>query len=257
MRWLINQSYILTLDLDSDLYKELRLVWISPGVFMMGSPLDEPGRNAYDDEPPFEVTISKGFWLGQYLVTNAQWLKVMGNISFQLTNENINYPMSNVNWYSALEFCNALNQLFEKELPDGYKFSLPTEAQWEYACRAGTQSLYHSGNSLDDLDKVAWHKENSLGYVHPVGEKEPNAWGLYDMHGNICEWCYDTLRRYPSTPTLDWIGMDHEAIKVRAVRGEPWSAPRTSPGFRSSCRGEYPPDKNLQYIGFRVSLRIR
>lgn len=230
-------------------------MWIPSGAFIMGSPLDELGRNAYDDEPPFEVTISKGFWIGQYLFTNAQWLKVMGHLSFPLTDENVNYPVTNINWYKALECCDKLNRLFKKEILEGYQFSLPTEAQWEYACRAGTRTLYYSGNSLADLDRVAWYKENSLGHVHLVGEKEPNAWGLYDMHGNVAEWCYDTPNPYPSTPTIDWIGTDYESIKVRAVRGEAWSAPSTSPGFKSSSRGDYLADKSLQYIGFRISLR--
>lgn len=255
MVWITNQSFMLDLGLNSEIYKDLSLVWISPGIFMMGSPLGEPRRNAYDDELPFQVTISKGFWLSQYLVTNAQWLKVMGSLPFLLTDENSDYPVTNVSWYQALDFCNKLNQLFEKEMPEGYKFSLPTEAQWEYACRAGTETVYHSGNSLSDLDRVAWHKENSSGHVHPVGQKEPNAWGLYDMHGNVAEWCFDTPNRYPSSPAVDWVGVDYESIKVRAVRGEAWSAPSNSPGFKSSSRGDYPADKSLQYIGFRISLR--
>jgi formylglycine-generating enzyme required for sulfatase activity len=253
--WNKNKSIQLDIGLNSEIHKELELLWIPPGVFMMGSPLDEPGRNSYDDEPPFEVTISKGFWLGQYLVTNAQWSIVVNNPQVILTTEMANYPVTNMNWYEAIEFCNKLDQIFKKELPHGYQFSLPTEAQWEYACRAGTQTIYHSGNSLEDLDKVAWHKGNSFGHIQPVGEKQPNNWGLYDMHGNVSEWCFDKPTRYPSIPTTDWVGPDDPSIKVRTIRGEPWSSPSASPGFRSSCRGDYPAESCLQYIGFRLSLR--
>lgn len=174
MTWQKQVSFDVNLGLDIEQHKPLHLIWVGPGTFRMGSPLDEPGRDPYVDEPAFTVTLSKGFWLSQYPITNIQWFQVMGKLPYSLSNENINWPVTNVNWYEAMEFCEKLNEIFQDDLPSEYRFRLPTEAQWEYACRAGTQSVYYSENTLSDLDRVAWHKENGGGHPHPVGEKEPN-----------------------------------------------------------------------------------
>jgi len=254
--WKEQFSFRVNLDLDLKRHKPLNLIWVKPGTFLMGSPFDEPGRSPYDDEPTFEVTISKGFWLSQYLITNIQWLQVMGDLSYPLSDENANWPVTSVNWHEASKFCEKLNQMFRDKLPDGYRFRLPTEAQWEYACRSGTQSRYYSGNSLSDLDRVAWHKENSGNHPHPVGEKEPNAWGFYDMLGNAVEWCWDDMYPYPRSPTVDWVGIDTLPIRVKIIRGGSWGGYPTDDGFRCSCRGALLPEKKSPSVGFRISLRI-
>jgi formylglycine-generating enzyme required for sulfatase activity len=234
--------------------RPLRMVWISAGTFTMGSLEDEPNRTLEDiDQGYFEMTFSRGFWLGQYSATQAQWQAVMSDnpSHYQPCPD---CPVETINWHQAMAFCAELNEQFDQILPTNYKFSLPTEAQWEYSCRAGTQTLYHSGNSLADLSRVAWHKENSGGHPQPVGQKEPNAWGLYDMHGNVDEWCYDATSSYPKIPAIDWIGKGSGI--ARSFRGGPWSAPPKSSDFRCSCRAWLGPERSSRYLGFRLCLRI-
>ena len=137
-------------------------------------------------------------------------------------------------------------------LPGKYRFNLPTEMQWEYACRAGTQTTYHSGNEFTDLLRVAWCKENSSGHTHPVGEKESNNWGLYDMHGNVAEWCYDSPSEYPKTCATNWIGQGDG--NVRVLRGGSWGTPMNSSVFSCAFRGWVEPNVERPWIGFRVGL---
>lgn len=250
------ETFCLELGLDKDLHKQLVFNWVNPGKFMMGSPLDEPGRSDYDDEPQFEVTISKGFWLSKFLITNMQWIEVMGEGSYPITAENANVPVTNINWFESSAFCEKLNRTFKDILPFNYQFRLPTEAQWEYACRAGTQTIYYNGDFVDDLGKIAWHDENSFGRVHPVGQKAPNAWMFYDMLGNVAEWCYDDFQPYPNNPTADWIGINRlQVIKMKMIRGGMWTAPPSDGSFRCSCRMSFLSDKGLPHLGFRISLR--
>jgi formylglycine-generating enzyme required for sulfatase activity len=158
--------------------------FITSGSFTMGSPLSEVGRNS--DEGQVEVTLSQSFWLAKTEVTQAQWEAVMGsNPSWDKATQ---LPME-VSWDDAQTFITKLNE--KRILPIGWKFALPTEAQWEYACRAGEKGPYSGGS----LDEVGWHEGNSDWdgdhQVRGVGLKEPNAWGLCDMHGNVREWCAD------------------------------------------------------------------
>jgi formylglycine-generating enzyme required for sulfatase activity len=218
---------------------------------MLGSPEDEPGREG-GEERQFKATISQGFWLSQYLVTQAQWQVVIkGNPSHFVGH--IDCPIENVSWHQAISFCQELNRSFFDTLPEGYKFCLPTEAEWEYACRAGTQTIYHSGDSLVDLSRVAWHEGNSLGRTHPVGEKEPNAWGLFDMHGNVFEWCYDSPSDYPDSHAVDWMGSGDGF--VRSLRSASWKTPPGSTAFRCACRNWAEPNTRRSWFGFRISLR--
>ncbi len=175
----------------------LELVWIPPGTFTMGSETAE-NRGETDEMPPHQVTISKGFWMGKYEVTQEQYLAVMGNDPSHFAGAT--NPVDNVSWEMATAFCE------QATVMTGVTVRLPTEAEWEYACRAGTTTSYHNGDSEIDLRRVGWYKENSGGKMHAVGEKLPNAWGLYDVHGNVWEWCADWYGPYPDEPVTDPTG---------------------------------------------------
>jgi len=232
--------------------KELIMSWISPGTFIMGSPTEEPGH-AWEDALPFEATLRHGFWLGCYEVTQAQWQAIMHNNPSWFQVNSSNHPVENVSWHDALAFCNQLNRQLDNTRPAGYQFSLPTEMQWEYACRAGTQTLYHSGNSEADLLRVAWCAANSEGHPHSVGEKEPNAWGLYDLHGNVGEWCYDSPSDYPSSPVADWISSGNGYL--RSLRGGAWGGACHPGNFGVSRFSCAEPETKRPWIGFRLCLR--
>lgn len=174
------------------------LVRIPEGYFFMGSPLQEEGRQA-NEGPMRAISLSKPFYLGRHEVTQAQYQVVMGMNPSNFRGESL--AIDQVMYADAVEFCNRLSQL------TGVKVTLPTEAQWEYACRAGTQSRFYSGDSEEDLDKVAWYAANAEQRVHEVGQKEPNAWGLYDMHGNVWEPTLDWLPAYETMAGTDPVGI--------------------------------------------------
>ena len=176
----------------------LEMAKIPAGSFMMGSPEGEDGHEG--DEKQHQVTITQTFWLGKYEVTQAQWEAVMGNNPSHFKNGN-DYPVEMVSWEDAEEFCEKLNKTPSIHRPAGYRFDLPTEAQWEYACRAGTTTAFHFGASLNGKEANC-DGRNQYGtdvkegpYVQStttVGHyNRPNAWGLHDMHGNVWEWCRD------------------------------------------------------------------
>ena len=215
----------------------LKMIDVMPGRFQMGSPEDELGR--YDDEKQHWVTIDKPFWLGETPVTQAQWKAVMGNNPSFFEGDNL--PVEQVDWNEAMVFCKKLNKRYRGQLPSGYNFSLPTEEQWEYACRAGTTTALNNGKNLTteegrcpNLDEVAWYDKNSRDKTHPVKRKKPNAWGFYDMHGNVFEWC----------STINRSGC--------AYRGSAWSC---IAGYcRSACRFWSEPTYWVGYLGFRLAL---
>jgi formylglycine-generating enzyme required for sulfatase activity len=219
---------------------ELDMIWIEPGTFIMGSPTDELGRQ-YNDENQHKVTLPQDYWMGKYEVTQAQYEAVMGTNPSR--NKGADLPVEWVSWNDAMEFCAKLTvaEMAADRLPEGYEYTLPTEAQWEYACRAGTTTALNSGKNLSDskecpeMDEVGWYDDNS-NKTYSVGQKQPNAWGLYDMHGNVYEWCLDE----------DWYE------EGRIVRGGAWSS------YACYCRSAYrdhsaPINKNNN-IGFRVVL---
>ena len=229
--------------------------WIPAGVFMMGC--NCPEHFIYGDMPPITVTLTEGFWISKYLTTQEQW-NIVNNCKKEnsLPDNERNLPVVGVTWFESIQFCELLNELIGNQIPEGYTFCLPAEAQWEYACRAGTTSLYHSGNTLEDLDRVAWHAENSSGILHPVGMKEPNNWGLYDMH-SVSEWCYDVPgNNYPST-CVNVLGNDYAIAgceTLRVTRGSSWRAPSSPVDFRSCVSNSLPANQALDFLSFRIAI---
>jgi len=219
----------------------MKLILIPPGTFTMGSPYSETGRN--DDEgPQREVTITKPFYMGVYEVTQQQYEQVMGEnpSQFKLPQN----PVENVSWNDAVAFCEKVSQ------KTGRNLRLPTEAEWEYACRAGTTSRFSFGQSDTDLGDYAWYYSNGVRNPHPVGQKKPNAWKLYDMHGNVTEWCADWYEAsYPSAKNTDPQGPASGSKRV--LRGGSWSL--LGVYCRSAHRGGSSPGVCYNTIGFRVA----
>ena len=228
--------------------------WCPPGEFLMGSPDDEGGRSDHK-ETQVHVILTKGFWMAKTQVTQKQWVAIMGDNPSHTTGDNL--PVEQVSWYDAKEFLTKLNARIGNA--DGGRMALPTEAQWEYACRAGELGPYSGGM----VDEVAWHYHNSEFKAHPVGMKKPNAWGLHDMHGNVTEWCEDWYDDKllggidPSGPVSD---------KIRVYRGGRWrtvsDTVRVNRGgncyncvtdCRSAARGFDYPESQDYGIGLRIA----
>ncbi len=241
----------------------LDMVWIPPGTFRMGtSAQSAPVRWFYDlrakitdrpnpdyqhtqDWPATWVMLTRPFWLGRTEVTQAQWQAIMGDNPSYFKGEDL--PVENVLWEDAMEFC---RKLTEREravghLPKGYAYTLPTEAQWEYTCRGGT-----IGDYAGDLDALAWYNKNSGGMPHPVGTKQANEWGLYDMEGNVWELCTDWLDDYPGGDVTNPKGPSSSLSHSRVIRGGSW--------FNSALEGAHRDgnttgDRSTN-IGFRLAL---
>jgi formylglycine-generating enzyme required for sulfatase activity len=225
----------------------LDLVWIAPGTFTMGSPATEANRNS-EEGPQTQVTLTKGFWLGKYLVMQGQYQAVMGSNPSCFSALGKDVPVEQVSWDDAMMFCQKLTaqERAAGRLPTGYIFTLPTEAQWEYACRAGTTGPY-----AGKLDAIAWYRDNSSGTTHPVGTKQANTWGLYDMHGNVCEWCADWYgESYPGGSVTNPLGPASGTYRV--FRGGGWNF--VAAGCRSAFRPKGWPRLRYYYLGFRVAL---
>jgi len=222
----------------------IKLVQIPAGTFAMGSPADEVGRQP-NEGPQTKVTLTKDFFLGATAVTQGQWTAVMGSNPSHFKGDTL--PVETVSWDEATAFC---QKLTEREraagrLGMGYAFSLPTEAQWEYACRAGTTGPY-----AGDLDAMAWYSKNSGSTTHPVGTKKPNAWGLFDMHGNVFEWCADWYAPYSGGVLTDPAGPVSGSARV--YRGGRWGT--VGAICRSAHRDFRGPGFRVNFIGFRVAL---
>ena len=230
----------------------MKLVLIPKGTFMMGSPESEQLR--HEDETQHKVTISKGYYLGVYEVMQAQYEKVIGKnpSHFQgaiVGNENADLPVENVSWDDAVEFCKKLSDLPD-EKKAGRVYRLPTEAEWEYACRAGSKTAYSFDDEEGLLPEYGWFNRNSSNRTHSVGLLEPNAWGLYDMHGNAWEWCSDRYGEYPKGAVSDPTGP--KVGSYRVYRGGSWFS--AAANCRSACRGRFDPSDRINFNGFRVSL---
>jgi len=220
----------------------MRFIEIKPGRFMMGSPESERGRD--DDETQHEVMISKAYWLGQTEVTQAQWQAVMGSDPSRFTG-NPSHPVEGVSWNDAQEFCRRLSQ------KTGMTFRLPTEAEWEYACRAGTTTAYSAGDDPSRLSEYAWFTGNTGGMAgtKPVATRKPNAWGLHDMHGNVWEWCSDWYGNYSSRSVTDPQGP--RSGTGRVLRGGSWVD--YSGYCRASARVASNPGVDGVNYGFRAA----
>jgi formylglycine-generating enzyme required for sulfatase activity len=217
--------------------------WIPAGRFRMGSPAGEEGR--FDKEVQHEVELSAGFFMAQTECTQGQWEAVMGSNPSKCKGSNL--PVEQVSWEDAVAYCVKLTQKQRSEgvLPEGWKYALPTEAQWEYACRAGSTAARYG-----ELDVVAWYPGNSGRITHPVGSKEANAWGLQDMLGNVNEWCGDWYGDYPSGSVTNPKGPSSGSFRV--LRGGSWYC---NPQFcRAAYRNRSAPDYRLNCIGFRPAL---
>ena len=217
---------------------------IPAGTFQMGCG-SEAERCADAEKPRHEVTISRSFYLGRHEVTQAQWELVMGENPSKFKGPR--RPVDNVSWEDAREFIRRLNAR------EGHRrYRLPTEAEWEYAARAGTATAYSFRDDKGQWGDYAWYDGNSGAETHPVGEKRPNAWGLFDMHGNVWEWAQDWKGPYTAEPTTDPQGP--ETGERRVLRGGSWSD--SAGNCRSAFRGGLGPDVRGEFSGFRLALSV-
>jgi formylglycine-generating enzyme required for sulfatase activity len=230
----------MSLDLGNGV--KLELVLIPAGKFIMGSPETEMDRGK--DETQHEVTISKPLYMGRCEVTQEQYEAITGTNPSQF--KGAKNPVDTVSWNDAQEFCKKLSA------KTGKTVQLPTEAQWEYSCRAGTTTRFYCGDTDADLDGAGWYRSNSSKTTHPVGEKKPNAWGLYDMHGNVLEWCADWGDQYQAGAATDPTGPATGLTRVLRGGGST-SDPRLC---RSAHRHSYAPFYSYYVYGFRVVMEV-
>jgi len=225
----------MTIDLGGGV--TMVFVWIPPGTFDMGSPATESGRDV-DEGPMRRVTLTRGFWMGKYEVTQEQYERVMGRNPSEFKRGR--FPVETVNWADAKAFCKAMATRIQRLV------RLPTEAEWEYACRAGTSTPHYLGTSESDLTKVAWYVRNSGGQTHTVGLKAANDWGLHDMLGNVWEWCEDWYGSYAALTPTNPRGPTSGPFHVK--RGGCW----TSAG--KTCRAAFRHTQSHQTIDSRNAL---
>jgi len=235
------------------------MVWIEPGTFMMGSPEDEQDR--MDNEgPQTEVTLTQGFFIGKYEVTQGEYEAAIGGNPSYFTGDS-KRPVETVNWNDAVDFCSRLTQQERAagRLPVGYEYRLPTEAQWEYACRAGMATRFSFGDALESDDRCGYSAlmdsyvnwcGNGISRPERVGSKLPSRWGLHDMHGNVWEWCADWYGTYSGGEDKDPAGPVSGLQRV--IRGGDWS--NLAKYVRTASRRGDRPDVQNSYIGFRVAL---
>ena len=220
----------------------MEFILIGPGTFFMGSSLYAGGG---EEAPEHEVAITTPYYLGKFEVTQYQWNAVMGNNPSAFQDEQ--HPVDSVSWNDAELF---LTKLHSKT---GLTFALPTEAQWEYAARAGTRTKWDFGSNESSLGDYAWFGENANEATHPVGQKKPNTWGLYDMYGNVQEWCKDWYESsYPKKQLLDPQGPDEGELRV--LRGGAWGDDFSM--VRSAYRNAAGPDIQSHGTGLRVVMKI-
>ncbi len=222
----------------------IEFVYIHPGTYMMGSPAHESERGA--DEKQQQATLTQGFYLQTTEVTQEQWKAIMGNKPSQFKDCGDTCPVENVSWYDAQKFIEKLNQLEKTN-----KYRLPSEVEWEYACRAGGSGKFAHGDDESKLQEYAWYKDNSEKRTHRVAQKKPNAWGLYDMHGNVWEWCQDWYQKTPSSTLTKKDQTDPpDSGAYRVNRGGGWGLAANS--VRCADRSNFLPGIRYSGIGFRL-----
>ncbi len=235
----------------------IEMVALPAGRFFMGSPAEEEGR--YPSEGPVHEVGISAFRCMKTPVTRRLYAVFLGTDPGWPEGEADDRPVNNVSWFDAIDFCNQLSEregltpCYERlgdevtwyREADGYR--LPTEAEWEYACRAGTQTRWSFGDDEPRLTDHAWYDANAKGNPHPVGQKLPNPWGLHDMHGNVYEWCWDRYGAYGPEPTQDPTGPTEGP--GRLVRGGSFAYPARF--LRSAYRSRFRPGIRIRFIGFR------
>jgi formylglycine-generating enzyme required for sulfatase activity len=228
-------------------FRDVSFVYVAPGSFIMGSPEHELGRGS--DETQHKVTITRGYAIQATPVTQEQWKAVMGNNPSCFLQGGENCPVEGVSWNECQEFIKRVNEKGD------YVYRLPTEAEWEYACRAGVSTSFFNGEITalfcrhdPCLDAIGWYCGNSGRKTHPVAEKSPIAVGLFDMHGNVCEWCQDWYGAYAAMPQTDPQGAAFGTGRV--VRGGSWFS--NSQNCRSASRFYYAPNSRSDFVGFRL-----
>jgi formylglycine-generating enzyme required for sulfatase activity len=255
---------VFTQQLPTNVVPVTNMVWISPGTFTMGSPTNEALRGS--DETQHAVTLSHGFYMGQYLVTQGGYQALTGNNPsfFTFLPQNLICPVDSEAWSDATNYCALLTQQERSagRVPTNWVYRLPTESEWEYTSRSGTTTAFYYGSGLHsgmanfdgryEYDATTGTTTNSSGtylsQTTPVGNYEPNAWGLYDMCGNVFEWCQDWYGTYPVGPVTDpqgaATGTDH------VFRGGAWDAPGQ---YCRAAQREHSPTTGID-VGFRIIL---
>lgn len=224
----------------------MRFIRVEPGEFLMGSPADEPHRFA--GEQQHQVRLTKAYFLGMEEVTVNQYKAVMGKPLRPAPDGNL--PEIGISWYDAEDFCRKLTEL-EAEQNAGRSYRLPTEAEWEYACRAGTRTVYSWGDDPEQGESYAWSVANSAEGTKRVGSRKPNPWGFYDMHGSVWEWCSDWYDDLPAEPATDPKGP--ATGEFRVLRGGAFNSPLTY--LRSAIRVPWDP-AGQPSRGINLGLRV-
>ncbi|MBN2488103.1 MAG: formylglycine-generating enzyme family protein [Methanosarcinaceae archaeon] len=220
----------------------MEFVFIPVGEFKMGAQASESGRDP-DEGPVHEVTIGNAFYLGKYEVTQKQWVEVMGSNPSYFKGDDL--PVEQVSWNDVQEFIRKLNAMEETD-----KYRLPSESEWEYACRAGTTTRYSFGDGETELGEYAWYADNADDKTHPVGQKKPNQWGLYDMHGNVWEWVQDEYHSNYEGAPVDGSARDDGSSSNRVLRGGVWNYYAWN--CRSANRVSLDANYRDDFTGFRL-----
>ena len=231
-----------TTEIFTSPFTSIEFVLVPPGEFEMGSPSKE-GVKFPNEYPTHKITIKQSFYMGKSSVTQKQWKKIMGKNPAHFKGED--RPVEMVSWIEVQKFVKKLN---EKEHTDKYR--LPSEAEWEYACRAGTQTKYSFGDDESKLNEYAWYAENSGGQTHPIAQKKPNPWGLYDMHGNVWEWVQDNWHENYNRSPSDGSAWETKEDSHQVSRGGSWYCNANL--CRSASRFRRDPENHISNLGFRL-----